>query len=48
MDLSDYLSIKLNIYLGEPADRDKPQHAGQAARRPGAQGHGARDRQGLP
>ena len=28
---------------GEPADRDEPQHAGQAARRPGAQGHGPRD-----
>ena len=33
---------------GEPADRDEPLDAGQAARGPGAQGHGPGDRQGLP
>ena len=33
---------------GESADRDEPLDAGQAARGPRAQGHGPRDRQGLP
>ena len=29
--------------VGERSDRDEPQYAGQAARGPRAQGHGARD-----